>query len=193
MEPKKISNQPERLSRQAELPSGKTLLLRPLKADDTSILGTYFLSLSDETKSFYAPHPFDQETTDRLCTEVDNDQTLRILGIVNETVIAYFILTLSIREGDKNRFMNYGILLNSNTDCLVAPSVADNNQNTGIGSLVMTHALDVLRLLGKKRVILQGGVQQRNERAVHFYRKFGFETVGAFTTRIENYDMITEL
>ena len=193
MEPEEISNQPERLSRRVELPSGKALLLRPLKADDAWILGAYFLSLSDETKDFYSPHPFDQGTADRLCAEVNNDQTLRILSIVKEVVIAYFILTLTIREGDKKRFSNYGIPLNANTDCLVAPSVADNHQSTGIGSLVMAHALDVLRLLGKKRAVLQGGVQQRNERAVHFYRKFGFKTVGTFTTRVENYDMIAEL
>ncbi len=38
-----------------------------------------------------------------------------------------------------------------------------------------------------------GGVMAENERAIHFYRKYGFKNVGSFLTRSNNYDMIAAL
>jgi diamine N-acetyltransferase len=37
------------------------------------------------------------------------------------------------------------------------------------------------------------GVQATNERAVHFYTKWGFHKVGEFYTDKNNYDMILDL
>ena len=41
-----------------------------------------------------------------------------------------------------------------------------------------------------ERIILWGGVQMDNERAINYYKKIGFETIGQFTYNGENYDMI---
>ena len=41
--------------------------------------------------------------------------------------------------------------------------------------------------------MLLGGVQQRNGRAIAFYRKWGFRIVGDFETRAACHDMIATL
>ena len=55
---------PEKVSKQIVLPNGQEVLLRPLRSDDASILGAYFLSLSQETRNLFAPHPFDRATAE---------------------------------------------------------------------------------------------------------------------------------
>jgi ribosomal protein S18 acetylase RimI-like enzyme len=50
-------------------------------------------------------------------------------------------------------------------------------QKLGLGKLLYHKALEIARELGKKRVWL--GVWERNENALAFYRKMGFEQTGA--------------
>ena len=194
-----IDQYPERVSTQIILRSGEEVLLRPLRKDDAPMLGAYFLGLSVATTRVYGPHQFDQQTADRLCAELDSADTLRMLGIVErgseQRIIAYFIVHFGIYESDAKRYRDRNMLLSSTSDCELAPSVADGDQNTGVGSLVMEHLMPLLRRVGRKRLVLVGGVRAENLRAIHFYEKFGFEKVGAFKTRgnTDNFDMIVSL
>ncbi len=194
-----IDQYPERVSTQIILRSGEEVLFRPLRKDDAPMLGAYFLGLSVATTRVYGPHQFDQQTADRLCAELDSADTLRMLGIVErggeQRIIAYFIVHFGIYESDAKRYRDRNMLLSSTSDCELAPSVADGDQNTGVGSLVMEHLMPLLRRVGRKRLVLVGGVRAENLRAIHFYEKFGFEKVGAFKTRgnTDNFDMIVSL
>lgn len=194
-----IDQYPERVSTQIILRSGEEVLLRPLRKDDAPMLGAYFLGLSVATTRVYGPHQFDQQTADRLCAELDSADTLRMLGIVErgsqQRIIAYFIVHFGVYESDAKRYRDRNMLLSSTSDCELAPSVADGDQNTGVGSLVMEHLMPLLRRVGRKRLVLVGGVRAENLRAIHFYEKFGFEKVGAFKTRgnTDNFDMIVSL
>jgi ribosomal protein S18 acetylase RimI-like enzyme len=58
---------------------------------------------------------------------------------------------------------------------------------------MLNHLLNIARQIGRKRIVLMGGTQATNPRAIRFYQKFGFKTVGEFITDINNYDMILEL
>jgi GNAT superfamily N-acetyltransferase len=73
--------------------------------------------------------------------------------------------------------------------------VADAFQNQGVGSLLMARLIQIARRLGCKRMVLLGGTQAANHRAVHFYQKHGFRTVGTFEwpAGCDNYDMLLEL
>ena len=77
--------------------------------------------------------------------------------------------------------------------CSIAPSVRDDLQSKGIGSAMMTFVVDIARSLGKRRMILQGGVQERNTLARHFYEKHGFLRAGEFKTTITDIDMVLPL
>ena len=181
-----LAHNPLMLAGKAALPDGAPIAIRPITAQDAVILGRYFLSLSDQTKAMYGPHPFDQATADKFCAEINYAETIRFIGLIpegaEERVIAYFILAIGVPENELNRYQAAAIALNPQTDCLVAPSVADEFQNQGAGSIMMRHVFESAQSLGRKHVVLMGGVYQINERAVHFYQKMGFKAVGTFAS-----------
>lgn len=206
MHAREIDNHPDWATDHITLRTGEAITLRPLRSEDAEILGVYFLGLSPTTRSFYGPHRFDQATADDLCASVDSADALRMLACSEVSgatrVIGYFISVMGIKESDTKRFADLGITLDAENDCTLAPSVADDYQNTGLGSLMMVHVLSVLRKCEKRRLLLMGGVQERNARAAHFYVKHGFQKVGEFKTnstidgqsvQINNYDMILDL
>jgi diamine N-acetyltransferase len=182
-----------------QLPNGETVTLRLVTVDDAAVLGSYFLSLSDETRRRYGPHPFDQATADRLCAEAPQSNYLRMLGTIQtggqEQVIGYVILVIGVLDFDVEHYNGYGIPLNPETDTTLAPSVADAYQNRGLGSVIIRHVFDVARRMGRKRCVLWGGTQATNDRAIHVYHKLGFRDVGTFELPPGkyNYDMILEL
>ncbi len=192
------SERPPGLRASLALRSGADATLRCLRDDDADLLGAYFARLSPRTRDFYGPHPFDRETAGRLCRETRTDtEAVRLVVTVPDgggaRVIAYFIVGFRMQDADVKRYAGRGTPLDDRTDAYLAPSVSDGHQNTGVGSAVMGDLVPWLRQLGRRRLILLGGVQQRNERAIAFYRKWGFRTVGAFHTRQANYDMIATL
>lgn len=197
--PANIAANPMVISKMVELRSGESAMVRPLTHSDAKALGIYFLSLSADTKRRYGPHPFDQATADKLCAGNNYVDTLRMLATVGqadaEHIIAYFILVLGVGEDDVARYSQVGILLQSATDCTLAPSIADAYLNKGTGSIVMQHVLETARRLGKQRMVLMGGVQATNNRAKHFYEKHGFRWVGDFESPsgFNNHDMILDL
>jgi ribosomal protein S18 acetylase RimI-like enzyme len=116
---------------------------------------------------------------------------------MQEQVIAYFILQLSVFEGEIQRYAQAGISIDSQVDCLIAPSVADAFQSQGLGTPLMRHMFHVARRLGRKHMLLMGGVYEHNARAVHYYQKVGFKTVGTFVASWAkgrpSYDMYVDL
>jgi GNAT superfamily N-acetyltransferase len=181
--------------------SGLVLTFRPITPQDHLILGEYFLNLSETTRNLYGPHPFDQATANKLCAEINYADTIRLIATIPnatlEKVIAYFFLQLGVPTAEIERYAQMNIALDPQADCLVAPSVADAYQNQGVGSPLMRHVFDVARKLGRKHIVLMGGVYVTNERAVHYYQKAGFRTVGTFiapwASGRESYDMFLEL
>lgn len=161
-------------------------------------MGAYFTGLSQATRRVYGPHRFDQETADGFCAALDSARTLRMLAWIEEEqverIVGYFVVELGVRAGDRRRYEALGLVLHNETDCTLAPSVADAYQSEGLGSLMMQHLLGILPRLGRQRMLLWGGVRADNPRAVHFYTKFGFRRVGDFEAGgTNNYDMIAEL
>jgi diamine N-acetyltransferase len=179
------------------LDSGQRLVFRPLKANDAALLADYFLSLSPETRARFAPHPFTTEQAEKLCAEMDYERAIRLVAATYDVeqpeIVAYFILGFGLGDADQKRYWTRGTSLDQASVCTIAPSVSDTCQNCGLGSVVMERALALAHRLGRTRVVLQGGVQASNSRAVHFYERFGFQKVGSFSTTVENYDMILDL
>jgi GNAT superfamily N-acetyltransferase len=188
---------PDFLTTMARLRSGESITLRPLRADDADQFWEYLGSLSPQTRSRYGPHPFDEPTARAICASLDPGDVLRMVatipGAEGERIIAYVLLKLGILEADRQRYEKLGIPLVPATDCTRAPSVADEFQDQGIGSLMIQHILEVAPKLGRRRIVLWLGVQATNDRAVHFYTKWGFRNVGEFYTDKNNYDMILDL
>lgn len=182
----------------ATLRDGRTATIRLLQATDVEPLAAYFLSLSDRTKSFYGPHPFDRATAEKLCATTDHAVTLRFVAVLNDgspqaEVIGYMILTREIWKDDVQR---YGDKLRVGECACFAPSIADAYQGQGLGTQMGRHVIACAKQWGVRQVILMGGVQARNERAQRLYSRLGFRRVGEFWTHgretLLNYDMAME-
>ena len=190
---------PALIAAQLTMHDGTPVVFRPLAPGDARILGEYFLGLSEETKSRYGPHPFDQATADNLCAAIDLGHTLRMIGVIGqagqEKIIAYIILLLGITDGDREHYARHGIALDPATDCTLAPSLADAYQNRGWGTTLMWHLIEVARRLGRKRMVLMWGTQATNARAIRFYEKVGFRYIASFEEPpgMFNNDMILDL
>src|SRR5262249_40104118 len=140
------------LTATAELRTGEPVTIRPLRADDAERLVSYFSSLSAQTRARYGPHRFDEQTAHSICASLDPADILRMVASIShageERLIAYVLLKMGVLEEDRQRYEKLGIPLDADTDWTLAPSVADEYQDQGIGSLMMQHLLDVAPRLG---------------------------------------------
>lgn len=193
--PKSLSD--EQFTVHRVLRNDEPVTLRSLRAEDSARLGEYFLGLSADTRARYGPHPFDQATADAICAALDPNDMLRMIAMVaagdDERIIAYVLLKRGAWPADRERYAKLGIPLQPETVSALAPSVADEYQNQGVGGLLVEHVLNIARQLEQRQVVLWGGVQATNARGIHFYTKWGFRKVGEFFTDKNNHDMILEL
>lgn len=91
---------------------------------------------------------------DKLRLVVETPTRQRIVGLLE--------FSMAITEGDQARFAGYGITLDPVTDCRFGPCLADDYQNSGLGSTVLPYMLHVARRFGQKRILLWGGVLSDN-------------------------------
>lgn len=174
------------------LPDAADITVRRLSASDAEAFGRFLAGLSEETRRFYRPHALDESEARRICASIDSDSALRLIATPKgeNRIEAYVLAEFEIPDDEKGRYADYGIVLQDGLDCRIAPGVADDWQDRGLGSALLGHAMDVLRQLGLRHVVLFGGTQAVNGRAIHVYRKLGFEPLGSFDTKgIENIDM----
>jgi GNAT superfamily N-acetyltransferase len=185
---------PEALVR---LRSGEEVLIRLLREDDGAWLAAYLEGLCAETCSYYRPHPFDRETADRICDSLASSDKLRFVALSrsdgDDRIVAYVPFKLGVRDADRQRYAARGIELDAETDTTIAPSVADEYQGAGLAGAIVRYLVDHSRALGRTRMVLWGGVQARNARAIAFYRKCGFREMGEFWTDQNNFDMLASL
>jgi len=192
--PEDITRNPDAFAERIVLDSGEQFLFRPLKEEDSAILGTYFLSLSGNTRKMFGPHPFTREQAQILCEQIDYAKVIRLIATnERDQIVAYFILRLKLNEDDENRYRSRGILSDLDSTCSIAPSIADHHQNRGLGTVLMGRALALGWRLGQTQAILQGGVRADNARGLHFYPKCGFREVGSFCTTADSFDMVLDL
>jgi RimJ/RimL family protein N-acetyltransferase len=181
-----------------EHPQVGRVVLRRLRPGDAEVFGRYLEGLGAESRRRFAPHPHTMAEARRICGEPATSGALRFLVLreADGEAAGYFILYPGARPAEIKRYAEYGIPLDSKSDCTFAPSVADAWQGKGLGSAVMTILLGMVRELGFGRVVLSGGTQATNRRAIRYYEKFGFRKVGSFQTeskdsgRLDNHDMM---
>jgi diamine N-acetyltransferase len=167
--------------------------LRKLGTEDLEKLAVYLQNLSPETKSRFGPHGFKLENLKHLFLASDEFFGFIAEETYSSDIIAYSVIKNGVLEHDRSRLESYGMQINSQTDYTFAPSVADAWQSQGVGIALYNFLLIDLKLKGFRRIILWGGVQAGNEKALGFYQKLGFESLGQFEYNGWNYDMIKEI
>jgi diamine N-acetyltransferase len=167
---------------------GHELALRALQPDDAVALGRYFDALSVETTRRFQPHELSTSSALRLCVDVASRADRFVLCHSYE-IIGYFILSRRLPDSDIARYRQQGVLLDDAHDLSFAPSIADAWQNRRLASAAMPHLIAQARTIGARSLVLMGGTQATNERAVAFYEKFGFQRCGGYETDVYNHDM----
>ena len=171
--------------------NNKQVELRKLCKSDLEDLFIYLQNLSEETRKRFGPHKFDIASI----REFYDDET--IAGFIaidpgTQEIVAYAIIKTGFLEPDSARLQSYGLRLDKQSDCTFAPSVADQWQSCGIGSLMFGYICSNWHQGGITRIILWGGVQSDNEKALKYYLNHGFRTLGQFEHNGNNYDMILD-
>jgi diamine N-acetyltransferase len=164
--------------------------IRLLQPADLEALGRYLQKLGPETRKHFAPHDFDRETLmDLFVRQQDLYHAYIAMPANSDEILAYAVLKRGFLLHDLPRLQCYGLNPSHETDCTFAPSVADEHQQKGIGSLMMNFIISDLEKSVIKRIILWGGVQAENQLALRLYLRHGFVKLGEFDYQGLNWDM----
>lgn len=173
------------------------MILRALRSDDHVGFGEFLESLSWDTRKRYNPHPLTRAYAREICsalTETAPVELRLVLADENARIVAYTLVQFVIPQDEKDRYLDSGIVLDDSKDCRIAPVVADDLQGKGLGTALLKGALAILRSRGRRNVVLFGGTQVSNLRAVRAYEKAGFRATTTFRTGvIDNVDMWVSL
>ncbi|MBL7991721.1 MAG: GNAT family N-acetyltransferase [Candidatus Kapabacteria bacterium] len=167
---------------------GYRYTLRAVSVNDAIPLAEYFTALSEDTKRRFQPHPLTSHYASIL-TQSPSETAIRTILLDGSKVIGYFILETAMSPHEAGRFAEHGIELVSGLDVLFAPSILDEYQNKGLASEVMPILIDFLKRKNFRSLVLMGGTQETNRRAIAFYEKFGFVKCGGYQTEFFNHDM----
>jgi len=192
-----VEENPALLSFRIRLENSGDFVLRPLEPNDSEILADFLGGLSAQTREFYTLDGYDFATAKEFCDGINRFDKLRFVLVKESSgeCVGLFEYSLDIPEGDKERFLGYGITLETESDCGFGPCLSELFQNRGLGSALFPILGGIARRLGRRRIILWGGVYACNKRAIKFYENNGFEKLGSFIDqdKKETLDMIIEL
>lgn len=178
-----------------QLPDGRTGVIRSLIENDKESLYHYLQNLSTESRSRFGPHPFDQPTINYICEHPDkNIQRYIAVDESTSSIAAYMLIQQGMIEADQQRYAQRDQFFDPNTTATYAPSVADDWQSSGLGTAMLNVIENELKNRGMRHIILWGGVQATNLKAVNFYKKNGYQIIASFWhDHKDNYDMTKEL
>jgi diamine N-acetyltransferase len=173
--------------------NNKKVRFSKIESNDFENLHIYLTQLSDESKARFGPHSFDLQAIIKFYTET-NEKFGFIAKVENSNeIIAYSTIKKGYIKADFERYESYNILFDTLTYCTFAPSVADDWQRMGIGDAMFKFILQKLQDTNFKHIVLWGGVQLTNKKAVNYYQKNGFKIYGQFNNGIDNLDMMLSL
>ncbi|WP_030613903.1 GNAT family N-acetyltransferase [Streptomyces sclerotialus] len=186
-----IAEDPVILTRRLKPPGGRVLVFRPLTCADAERLAAFLTALSPETRRLSTFDGYDLAAARELCDAIARYDKLRL--VLEEVpalkgayapagrIVGLLEFSLALTAADIARYRKAGIRLTERTDCRFGPTLADDYQDRGVGTLLLPLITEVAQLLGRTRIILWGGVLTHNPRAIRYYEKNGFQPVGCFS------------
>jgi RimJ/RimL family protein N-acetyltransferase len=185
-----------RLLTASVIADGETLLIRPLEPADVEALAHFLSQLSPQTRRFSTFDGFDSAAAQTLCHAIARYDKLRIvIQSAANRIVGLLEFSFAITDDDRLRYTAYDVTFSSETDCRFGPTLADDYQSRGIGTLALPFVTDAARKFGRRRIILWGGVLAENARAIRYYEKNGFQRMGKFMSPdgVESLDMLLDL
>lgn len=177
------------------LANNRKVIIRQLQSTEADVLFNYLQQLSPESRSRFGPHAFDKETIHTICENL-SPGILRYISKDAEMgcIVAYMLIKQGMIEWDKERYAARNQFFDLSTTVTFAPSVADAWQRSGLGTVMNSIIENELINRGIKTIVLWGGVQASNEKAVNFYKKHNYRYISSFWHEgKDNYDMVKDL
>ena len=168
------------------------ITLRQLNGDDLEQLLLYLQQLSPATARRFQPHPFYRTELINFYQHHEHEAWVAV-DPSSEAIVAYTVLKKGYLHHDYPRLQQYGVDISYDDCYTIAPSVTDEWQSEGVGQLLFNYVLDEMKNRNAKQLILWGGVQIDNIKAVRFYQKNGFRSLGHFQYNGLNEDMMLPL
>ncbi|PAM99435.1 GNAT family N-acetyltransferase [Streptomyces sp. Alain-F2R5] len=191
-----VADDPVILTSRLTLDDGSDVVFRPLVRADAERLAGFLSALSVESRRLSTFDGYDLATALELCDAIARYDKLRLVleEVPSGRIVGLLEFSLDLHTEDIARFWEAGIRLAA-TDCRFGPTLADDYQGRGVGTQVFPLVTDVARRLGRKRIILLGGVLADNPRAIRYYQKNGFQSAGFFigADGVRSLDMILDL
>ena len=150
------------------LADGRRVDFRPIMSEDTDMLWNMFLTLSERSLSHLVP-PFTLERIKGWTSNIDYDRVLTIVAVIGEGDEQRIVGSTSLSFNAQEIFKHKAEL---------GVTVHDDYQNMGIGTAMLKHLLNIARMKKLRKVWLL--VNTSNNRAIHLYKKLGFEIEGKF-------------
>lgn len=177
------------------LKNGRSVEIRLLQKDDNEKLFEYFdQHFSKESKSRFGPHPFDKETINEICRNPNEEITRYVAIDEHGNIIAYMLIQQGMIGWDKKRYAERNQSYDHSFSVTFAPSVEDAWQSSGVASVMNSIIENDLRKRNIQNIILWGGVQATNEKAINFYKKLGYQFIASFWhDGKDNHDMVKTL
>lgn len=178
------ANNPSRFTYQLTTKDGEKVVFRPLAHSDVTMLAAFLEGLSPVTRERSTFDSYDMKCAQELCEAINKYDKLRFVCIVghaaSQRIIGLLELSFGIPPSDLKRYREAGINLSEDTDVRFGPTLADDWQGKGLGTMAFEKIVEIVDSCAKKRILLWGGVLESNTPAVKYYKKLGFETVGTF-------------
>lgn len=190
-----IATNPELVTMNFETGDHENLVMRPLLAEDATKLAAFLDNLSEETRRLVDFKGNIKGISGKMIEAINKyDKQRLVIENSDHRIVGLMELSFGLPEDDIKRYAGYGIRLDEATDCRFGPTLADDYQGSGLGSKILPAITDIAQRFSKTRMILWGGVLANNDRAIHFYEKFGFVNVGSFNDgRDDLVDMMLDL
>lgn len=176
------------------------IIFRPLKNNEMDKLSlTLFLeNLSEETRHKWYSSSYDTTKATEMCNDVvNNPEILCMVATHKKRIIGVFEFSFARNEIYEERFKTQqGIEINIETDVRYAPCIADDYHRLGIGTKAFEYMKHIGYLLGKRRIIVWGGVLTTNISAIKYYEKIGFKRLNQFKDTQDGadcFDLIMEI
>jgi GNAT superfamily N-acetyltransferase len=170
----------------------KPIVLRKLNASDMDRLLYYLHTLSIATARRFQPHAYQKEDLYQFYHNTAHEAYVAV-DPANDQIIAYTVLKKGCVDHDYPRLQQYGVSILQDDAFTIAPSVTDEWQSLGVGQLLLNYVIEDMKNRNVKQLILWGGVQTDNTKALHFYLKNGFSSLGHFQYNGLNEDMMLTL
>lgn len=131
------------------------IIFRKFRRTDIDEIYNLLNNLSDESKKFFHPHPFDKKTLEEIYNAKKDHYFVLIFG---EKIIGYSFLRL------------FGYEIPSYGGC-----IHKDYQGKGYGKMLTKLTVDKAKEIGYKKVILK--VYKNNSAAFNTYKKTGFDII----------------